>query len=619
MCGIAGIYSYGKNASEVDVRELRNIRDYMTRRGPDGCGEWISPDRRIALAHRRLSIIDLTDKAAQPMVYNNGEVVITYNGEIYNYPELRGELATKGCTFNSNSDTEVIVNLYLHYGVSMLDRLQGMFAFSLWDARKKSMLVARDTYGIKPLYICDEDGCFRIASQVKALLGDEKQTKDLDPAGIAGFYLYGTVPEPLTIYKSIRSLPAGCYQWVNENGPGEIERYQSISGAWLETRHAIEGFPEQDVRRIVREAVQESVGRHMLADVPVGVFLSGGIDSGVMAGMMRQSSAADIKAVTLGFDEYKNNALDERSYAALTARNYGLSYHERVVTEEEFRGDLDCIISDMDQPSIDGINTWFVSKAASELGLKVVVSGIGGDELFGGYSSFRHVPLLSRLVSLLNRVPLLTGAVSDVADMLGKSWDGAHPKLRGLMKYGASIQDAWFLKRALFLPEELPALMGEDMAHTGLKTLMKTMVKDLELNEEAKKIPAFAMISVLESTGYLRNQLLRDADWSGMSHSLEIRTPLVDMALLKTISPYLSTTCHGNCKSLLAASPEKSLPQQIIQRPKTGFMTPLVDWQKNIYSGVEGNGKCKPMDEPWARTWARIISQKFGMIDYQYG
>jgi len=285
MCGVAGIFSYHKAAPKVDRVELRSIRNHMLSRGPDAGGEWFSRDGRIALAHRRLSIISLSNDASQPMSTKDDEVVISFNGEIYNYKELRLELQNKGYHFRTQSDTEVLLHLYIEKGEMMVESLRGMFAFVLWDKRKKAMLLARDPYGIKPLYYSDNGQAVRVASQVKSILAGGKVSTSKDPAGIAGFYLLGSIPEPYTLYRDIKSVPAGSLVWINEYGVSAPKQYFSIAKIFSEAENRQEKLTYKDSNDILHEALVDSIKHHFIADVPVGAFLSSGIDSSVIVAM----------------------------------------------------------------------------------------------------------------------------------------------------------------------------------------------------------------------------------------------------------------------------------------------------------------------------------------------
>ncbi|MGR8934978.1 MAG: asparagine synthase (glutamine-hydrolyzing) [Gammaproteobacteria bacterium] len=583
MCGIVAIYNYRDRAGAVDREELRAIRDYMAARGPDGKGEWYAADNRIGLGHRRLAIIDLSERGAQPMGTPDGRLTISFNGEIYNYHTLRRRLEAQGYRFRSNSDTEILLYLYAERGTAMLAELRGMFAFALWDTTKGRLFLARDPYGIKPLYYADDGRSLRAASQVKALLAGRKISRESQPAGIAGFYLFGSVPEPYTCYRDIRAVPAGSYILAGETGVSEPQRYFSVAAEFCAAEESRQPVDAEKLQHEVREALRDSVRHHCVADVPVGAFLSAGVDSGTLLGLLAElqqesgEEAHSIQTVTLGFEEFNGRPDDEAPLAEWVARYYGSRHRTRIVGKQEFRQDLPNILAAMDQPSIDGINTWYVSKAAKEQGLKVAVSGLGGDELFGGYPSFLDIPRWVHCLKLPARIPGLGEMFLKVFAAMHLHDAGCNPKIAGLLKYGGSYAGAYLLKRGLFMPWELPALIGTEAARQGLEAL-----HPLEHIEQQALQPcpgnAFARVAALEASLYMRNQLLRDADWAGMAHSLEIRVPLVDSVLLKRLIPLLLIRTTINGKQLLASSPKKPLPQAITTRQKTGFVLPFRQW-----------------------------------------
>ncbi len=550
MCGINGLFAY--RGPPVDLGELRRTRDSMTSRGPDGCGEWSDDDGRIAFGHRRLAIVDLSEGGAQPMLSADRRIVVTFNGEIYNYPQLRVDLEARGVEFRSRSDTEVLIHLYRLHGEDMLQMLRGMFAFGLWDAEKRRLLLARDPYGIKPLYYSDNGNCLRFASSAKALIGGGAISKTPDPAGMAGFYLFGSVPEPWSSYKAIRSVPAGASISVDLGGVKAAHSYFSLGHLYAAAERRT---PPSDVEATFREAALDSVRSHLMADVPVGAFLSAGVNSGALLGLMRDAGQETVKTVTLAFEAFRGSAQDESPLAAEVARQYGADHTIRWVAETEFKNDLPKILAAMDQPSIDGVNTWFVSKATRELGLKVAISGVGGDELLGGYSTFARLPKMARALRFLWRLPGREALAAAGLQLARLARFSVHPKAAGALTLGPSIADAYLLQRGVFLPSELSEAMGDpDFAIEGLRQLQPVA-------RIAEALPPslnrdFGKVAVLESAFYLRNQLLRDADWAGMAHSLEIRTPLVDSVLLARVAPLFAG----------AVAPERQGP--VGQRPQ---------------------------------------------------
>jgi asparagine synthase (glutamine-hydrolysing) len=604
MCGIAGIYAYHYAANAIDRAELRRIRDHMVARGPDGVGDWYSQDERVGLGHCRLTIIDLSERGAQPMMSANGKLVVTFNGEIYNYRQLRASLETRGHAFRTQTDTEVLLHLYAEKGEDMVHDLRGMFAFGLWDVDKRALLLARDPYGIKPLYYADDGWTLRFASQVKALLAGGKVSRDPEPAGWVGFCLFGSVPEPFTTYQEILALPAGSTLWVDRIGTHQTKQYFSIADTYCRAEAASSPIND-DQRHDARDALLDSVRHHLVADVPVGAFLSSGIDSGALVGLMRDVGQQEIQTVTVAFEEFRGKKEDEAPIAAEIASRYGTRHTTRVVTEQEFRNDLPRILEAMDQPTIDGLNTWFVSKAARELGLKVAISGLGGDELFGGYSSFRDVPLWVRTLAIPGQVP----ALGDLTRLLlsGVFPQSLNPKAIGLLKYGGSYAGAYFLRRGLFMPWELQVVIGAEIARLGLRRL--NPIRHIEARLKPKPRTSFGRIAVLESSLYMRNQLLRDTDWASMAHSLEVRVPLVDIKLLSRLASIIARN-RSRSKHPLANSPRVPLPPKVVERRKTGFVTPIQSWLQRDNRIQEWRrvpalaaNRCA-----WARRWAFQVS-----------
>jgi asparagine synthase (glutamine-hydrolysing) len=594
MCGINGIYAYRDSAPSVDRDELVTTRESMHSRGPDAGDAWLSADGRVGLGHRRLAIIDLSPGGAQPM--RRGELVISFNGEIYNYRELRAGLEERGKTFVSQSDTEVLLALYEEKQERMFGELRGMFAIALWDGARRRMVLARDPYGIKPLYYADDGATIRVASQVRALVAGGRVSKAFDPAGAAGFFLRGTVPEPFTMYRAVRALPAGSYSVVDKDGVAEPVNYFSIAATLRDAVDAHVSFTEQQRQELVHEAVLESVRYHMVADVPVGAFLSAGIDSTAVVALARETGATDLQTMTLRFEEYRGRDNDEAPLAALVAQQYGVRHTIRDLTRADFRAELPRIFAAMDQPTVDGLNSYFISKAAAELGLKVAMSGAGGDELFGGYTSFRDIPRWMPVTSLLARVPGLGDGVHRLNAALAKRSRHISPKMGEIVRYGRSYAGAYLVKRGRFLAGELPSVLGEEIAREGLARLDMLGVIERAVTPDPGN--AYARVAALESSLYLRNQLLRDMDWASMAHSLEVRVPLVDAHLLRKLAPALVTRRERG-KQLLANAPSSPLPAEVRQRRKTGFTLPIREWLKE--EGRVEFGK---------RSWARRVYEE---------
>ncbi len=584
MCGIAGIFAYLDVAPPVDRAELMRINDRMAPRGPDGNRQWFGPDGRVGFAHLRLAIIDLSEGGAQPKASADGSLVITFNGEIYNYRELRADLQAKGRVFQSESDTEVLLQLYAEYGDAMVGRLRGMFAFGLWDLPRRRLLLARDPLGIKPLYWADDGWTLRFASQAKALLAGGAVSNDPDPAGVVGFHLFGSVPEPFTVWRSIHTLPAGTTLVVDAAGPGAPQRYYDVAGA-LALRASGTQVEPADARRQMVAAVHDSVRHHLVADVPVAVFLSAGLDSGALLGTMAQLGVRDIVAVTLAFEEFRGANLDEAPLAAEVAARYGARHIVRTVDRAEFERDLPAILDAMDLPSIDGINTWFVAKAAREAGIKVALSGLGADECFGGYPSFTDVPRSVHWLRPVSWLPGLGALVRRGLSMAARAGLDIHPKAAGLLQYGGSWAGAYLLRRSVYMPWELKDLLDPEMLKEGLRRLVPLQRIGAVL-EDGGSLGDFDRVAALETSLYMRSQLLRDADWAGMAHGVEIRVPYVDPFFLAALPPggMLSAI---DAKAAVADIPDPPLPAASRARRKTGFVTPVGRWLQEASGGAD--------------------------------
>lgn len=585
MCGVSAIFSFHPSAPPVDRNELLRIRDAMHHRGPDAKGEWHSSDGRVSIGHRRLSVIDPSPRAHQPMTNADATIVVSFNGEIYNHEALRSALQRRGRGFRSRSDTEVILRLYEEKGEGMLEDLRGMFALLVWDERTKSLLLARDAYGIKPLYYANDGWSIRVASQVKALLAGGRVSRQPDPAGHAGFFLFGSVPEPHTCFQEIRAVPAGSMIRIDRRGPSPARVWKGIASIY---RKAITEEPPIDsteARATVRAALSESVRRHLVSDVPVGAFLSSGIDSSAVVGIAADASPAPIETMTLAFPEFSDQSRDESRIAQRTAAALGTRHTTYRVSESDFRACLDDILHAMDQPTIDGINTWLISKAASESGLKVCLSGLGGDELFGGYPSFSDIPRWVRGMRIPSAVPFAGSAWRLAAGLLEPLSPHINPKAGGFVALAGTYPGAYLLRRGLFMPWELDDILGKEAAREGLRRLRPLEHIGQSLNPDPGN--AFTRVACMESSLYLRNQLLRDADWAGMAHSLEIRVPLVDVTMLGAIAPIAASRRFRMSKQLLVSAPATPLEREIAMRRKTGFMVPIETWLANLQSSLD--------------------------------
>lgn len=594
MCGIAAIHVYRGGAKPVDLAELRVMNDRMVPRGPDGHAVWSDPEGMIGLGHRRLAIIDPSPAGAQPMTDPSGRYTITFNGEIYNYKSLRDDLSAHGVVFQSGSDTEVLLQLYHRDGPAMVEQLRGMFCFAIWDSLDRTLFVARDPFGIKPVFYHDNGGTIRLASQVKALMAGGAIPAVRSAAGQVGFLLLGYVPDPHSWIEGIAALPAGCTLLSAAGRTPVIRRYFDPV-AELETVEPHADRARGEVLAELREALVDSIEHHMVADFPVGAFLSAGLDSTILVGLASENGHRHLRTTTLGFTEFVGTSDDEVPLAELVAKAYDTEHRTERVTRADFAAERDRLLDQMDQPSIDGVNTYFVARATAATGLKVALSGLGGDEILAGYPSFSQIPAL---VSRASRVPCARAIGRAFRVVTGPIIRRmTSPKYAGVLEYGTSFGDAYLLRRGLFMPWELPDLLPPEVAREGWERL--------DLREALSRAvprgrPGRAAVAALEMSWYMNGQLLRDADWAGMAHSLEIRVPFVDSTFFRHLAPALiSATPPG--KDHLAEICGPKMPAAIRSRPKTGFSVPVREWLNVGSEGAAGRG---------LRDWARLLARR---------
>ncbi|MBK9519492.1 MAG: asparagine synthase (glutamine-hydrolyzing) [Anaeromyxobacter sp.] len=581
MCGIAGIV--GK-VNERHAAALKRMSDRMAHRGPDAEGAWRStPDADgwgVLLAHRRLSILDLSPAGAQPMVDPATGQVIVLNGEIYNYVEIRRRLEAEGQRFGSTGDTAAMLRALATHGHEALGWLRGMFAFALWDPARRELLVARDPLGIKPLYLARNpdpagDWSLAFASEVRALLASGLLgTPRLDPRAVASVAWNGFVVGPGTAVEGIElAWPGEALTFDGRGAEARRERFWSIPGS-----APAEPLDEEGLAGVLEETVR----LHLASDVPLAVFLSGGIDSSAVANLAQRATGGAVHTFTLAFEE---QALNEGPVARRIAEAIGTRHQEVLLTEQRFVGQLEAALDSLDQPTFDGLNSFYMSHAIRQAGFTVALAGTGGDELFGGYGSFRDLPRLhraSRAVGWLPRDLLVAAARLGTSRLRGG--DAALPpqnrwaKLPDMVRHGDDLVALYQLAYALFLPSYQRELVGRGVTETLEVGLPAAMRQRLEA-ETARRSPVSA-VSVLEQRLFLGERLLRDNDVASMAASLEQRVPLVDQALFQAVDRMPDATRYAPTgkKALLRRIGLRGLDPALFDRPKSGFVMPFDRW-----------------------------------------
>ena len=591
MCGIFGIIGCSVRVP-ADVLERATLS--LAHRGPDDGGTVIlhdsdQPSVEIGLGNRRLAILDLSPQGHQPMNDPATSNWIVYNGEVYNFREVRAKLEQAGRHFRSHSDTEVILKAYDHWGENCLCEFRGMFAFAIWDAQRHRLFVARDPMGIKPLYFYQSDQYFIFSSEVRTLLGTGLVPRAIDRAGLFNYLTFGSLYDPNTLVEGVNALEPGCYL-IWEQGKVKQARYWDLVGPNLLESNRDESCdhacadPENrgDLETQIAEMLDESVRMQLVSDVPIGVFLSGGIDSSSLVGILSRNGVRP-STFSIVFNEADYS---EAEYSRAVAQHFHTDHHEITVAQSDFFAAIDPAIGAMDLPTIDGINTYFVSERTRAAGVKVVLSGLGGDEMFAGYSSFRTVPRMERFADAWLRMPeAVRKPVANIFAALAPSSDQNH-KLTALGRNDGGIVHPYFLSRMLFTPEQQNELLPEMRANSA--AFLRAEKPLTESLSRAQRLDPVNRVSYLEARCYMLNTLLRDSDFMSMAHGLEVRVPLIDHRLARCILalPGSWKLNSGTPKPLLVKALGGQLPDQIVHRRKRGFTLPFEHWLRDALRSV---------------------------------
>ncbi|MCF7995747.1 MAG: asparagine synthase (glutamine-hydrolyzing) [Chromatiaceae bacterium] len=571
MCGIAGVF-----LDRSTDKTIATMTRALIHRGPDDEGiECISvPGGVLGLGHRRLSILDLSAAGHQPMSDPATGNWVIFNGEIYNYPQLRAELAAAGACFRSQCDTEVILHAYVQWGTGCFERMHGMFAIGLYDRNQQRLILARDPLGIKPLYLAQSSSGLAFASELRALVASGMVERSIDQRALASLLAYGAVQQPLTMYQGVRLLEPGTWMAIDMGQPARGLAASKPQRYW-QFPAPQSGGDYRDACERLHDSLSEAVGSHLMSDVPLGVFLSSGLDSSILATLSAAASWTPIRTFTVGFAEHQ--AIDEGPIAAETARLLGVEHHPVLLGEAEVLEQTERYLGALDQPTLDGLNTYIIAGAVRAQGIKVALSGLGGDELFGGYPSFSQVPSLVRWLSRAGLVPpRLRRGIMGVA-FLRRSRVQRQKALE-LATTLPTVCKIYFRRRRLFSDYELGAFgLFQDDLNLDDAYLPPESTPDLQLVD----LESQAAISVLESRFYMGNMLLRDADVFGMAHGLEIRVPLLDRNLIDqayALPGAWRMPRNGKNKPLLADAMVGRLNPQLQGLPKRGFSLPQAAW-----------------------------------------
>jgi asparagine synthase (glutamine-hydrolysing) len=579
MCGIVGILA--RNAS-VDPDLLERATRSLAHRGPDDSGtviirETIPQAVEIGLGNRRLAILDISSLGHQPMQDRDTGNWIVYNGELYNFREIRQELEREGAHFAGHSDTEVLLLAYGRWGDACLARLRGMFAFAIWDVRRHHLLLARDPMGIKPLYFFSSDRYFLFASEVRTLLDTALVSRRINRAGLLNYLAFGSACDPVTLVDGVSALPPG-HSLVWEDGTLSQKMYWDLRAGKEQVGGPDISLDKSDRKRIEEEihaAIAQSIHMHMVSDVPVGVFLSGGIDSSTVTGILSRDGAR-LNTFSIVFREADYS---EAEYSRLVAKTFHTEHHELLVSQRDALVAIPSALKAMDQPTVDGLNTYFVSRQTRAAGIKVVLSGLGGDELFAGYSTFITVPRMERFLQVWRWVPKsLRRYFSNMLGFFIPDSDQSR-KLTALTTANGNLLHPYFLSRMLFTPQRGAALLPAidscelDRFRASLSACVSPTISLDPINR----------VSYLESRGYMLNTLLRDTDVMSMAHGLEVRVPLIDHRLAEKMIalPGAWKVDRQTPKAMLVGALRGALPERVIHSPKRGFTLPFEHWLRD--------------------------------------
>ncbi len=632
MCGIFGIVAHN---ARVPEGVLERGTQSLAHRGPDDSGTILLRDStdgavEVGLGNRRLAILDLSPLAHQPMHDTESGNWIVYNGEIYNFRKVRTELEQLGTKFVSHSDTEVVLKAYARWGDECLQKFRGMFAFAIWDARKHCLFIARDPMGIKPLYYAQSGSYFVFASEVRSLLGTGLVARRIDRAGLVNYLTFGSAYDPFTLVEGVKALPAG-HSLIWKSGSLREERYWDLvdESATGVSESLLPHDDEAGAIQQLRPMLEDAVSMQLVSDVPVGVFLSGGIDSSALVSIL---SRGGVKPSTFSI-VFREADFSEAQHSRAVAAKFQTDHHEINVSQEDVLRAIPDAMRAMDLPTMDGVNTFFVSRETRKAGVKVALSGLGGDEVFAGYSTFRSVPRMERFTEKWKHVPGAVRSPLAAAFRVVAAESDQNRKLASLAGDNGRVMHPYFLSRMLFAPGQRDLLL-RDANVEACVTSEEVQREKLRL---AMSLDPVNRVSYLESRCYMLNTLLRDSDFMSMSQGLEVRVPLIDHQLAKAVLGLPGKwKLNGTPKRLLVEALGGSLPDKIVHRPKRGFTLPIEHWMRqelraeiepvlsakrvgegplgSLLNGIEVNRIWKNFlagTVSWSRPWALYVLQRW--------
>jgi asparagine synthase (glutamine-hydrolysing) len=560
MCGIAGIYGTGKltNAGQA----LDAMVHAIDHRGPDASGTFLSGD--VALGHTRLSIIDLSPDSNQPFTSSDGRFTMVFNGEIYNYLEIKAELA--GSTFRTNSDTEVLLETFIQWDTGAFQKVNGMFACAIWDNRESRLVLVRDRIGIKPLYYAQVNDQLVFGSEIRALLASGIVPRKLNKAVLSEYLMYQTVHAPQTMVEGVKMLEPGTYIDIS---PSDYK----VAPYWKPWQNLHQDNEPILIQKRIRELLTKSVERRLIADVPVGAFLSGGIDSSLLVGIVSERLGQKLDTFNVSFDE---SEYSEAKYAREIAQKFETNHHEIQLKPSDLLEALPEGLASMDHPSGDGLNSWIVSRETKKQGLSVALSGLGGDEVFAGYDVFQRIPRISDNAWLLSFPKALRVTAGHFAKMYRPGIPSS--KLAQILKLDYfDLESLYPIFRKVLLDHQVKGLLGKK----PFPNAVNQSVQMLEEFDGYGKLPTLSRISIAEMNTYMQNVLLRDTDQMSMAHALEVRVPFLDHELIEYVTHVSDQVKYPHTpKQLLVSSFQDILPSSITSRKKMGFVLPWEDWMK---------------------------------------